>query len=97
MQAPLGGASVLECCSLVSARFDMILSCQVLWATVSLFLSVPKRRSGSADSRGSALGSLMNWWKIEQGDLLYSHSTRTDSLLKTITWILTPKQNQECL
>ena len=35
------------------------------------------------------------WW-IEQGDLLYSHSTRTDSLLKTIIWILTPKQNQKC-
>ena len=41
------------------------------------------------------------FWKkkkitIEQGDLLYSHSTRTDSLLKTIIWILTPKQNQKC-
>ena len=31
-----------------------------------------------------------------QGDLLCSHSTRTDSLLKTIGWILTPKQNQKC-
>ena len=28
----------------------------------------------------------MNGWKLEQGDLLYSHSTRTDSLLKTIIW-----------
>ena len=28
-------------------------------------------------------GNLMNWWKIEQGDLSYSHSTRTNSLLKT--------------
>ena len=25
-------------------------------------------------------GNLMNWWKIEQGGLLYSHSTRTDSV-----------------
>ena len=41
-------------------------------------------------------GNLMNWWKLEQGDLLYSHSTRTDSLLKTIIWTLTPKQNQKC-
>ena len=38
----------------------------------------------------------MNWWKLEQGDLFYSHSTRTDSLLKTIIWTLTPKQNQKC-
>ena len=37
----------------------------------------------------------MNWWKIEQGDLLFSHSTRTDSWLKTIIWILTHKQNQK--
>ena len=28
-------------------------------------------------------------WKMEQGDLLFSHSTRTDSLLKTIRRILT--------
>ena len=35
-------------------------------------------------------------WKIEQGDLFYSHSTRTDSLLKTIIWTLTLKQNQKC-
>ena len=41
-------------------------------------------------------GNLMNWWKLEQGDLFYSHSTRTDSLLKTIIWTLTPKQNQKC-
>ena len=41
-------------------------------------------------------GNLMNLWKLEQGDLFYSHSTRTDSLLKTIIWILTPKQNQTC-
>ena len=40
-------------------------------------------------------GNLMNWWKIEQ-DLLYSHSTRTNSLLKTTIWTLTPKQNQKC-
>ena len=26
-------------------------------------------------------GNLMNLWQLEQGDLLYSHSTRTDSLL----------------
>ena len=41
-------------------------------------------------------GHLMNWWKIEHCDLLYSHSTRTDSLLKTMRWILTPTQNQTC-
>ena len=41
-------------------------------------------------------GNLMNWWKIERGDLLWTHSTRTDSLLKTIIWTLTPKQNQNC-
>ena len=29
-------------------------------------------------------GNLMNWLKIEQGDLLYSHSTRIDFLLMTI-------------
>ena len=40
-------------------------------------------------------------WKSDElmednrGDLLYSHSTRTDSLEK-IRWILTPKQNQKC-
>ena len=34
--------------------------------------------------------------KIEQDDLLYSHSRRTNSLLKTIIWILTSKQNQKC-
>ena len=41
-------------------------------------------------------GNLMNWWKIEQSDLLYSHSTRTDSLLKAVIWTLTSKQNQKC-
>ena len=35
-------------------------------------------------------------WKQEQGDLLFPHSTRTDSLSKTRIWILTPKQNQKC-
>ena len=40
-------------------------------------------------------GNLMNWWKIERWDPL-THSTRTDSLLKTMRWILTPKQNQTC-
>ena len=39
-------------------------------------------------------GNLMKWWKIEQGDQLYSSSTRTDSLLRAIIWTLTPKQNQ---
>ena len=41
-------------------------------------------------------GNLMNWWKLEQADLFYSHSTRTDSLLKPIIWTLTPNQNQKC-
>ena len=27
-------------------------------------------------------GNLMNWWKLEQGDLFYSHSTRTDSIVE---------------
>ena len=41
-------------------------------------------------------GNLMNWWKmIERWDQCWTHSTRTDSLLKTIRWILTPKQNQK--
>ena len=37
-------------------------------------------------------------WKADElkSDLFYSYSTRTDSLLKTIVWILTPKQNQKC-
>ena len=35
-------------------------------------------------------------WKLEHGDLFYSHSTRTDSLLMTMIWTLTPKQNQNC-
>ena len=34
--------------------------------------------------------------EMEQGDVFYSHSTRIDSLLKTIIWIRTPKQNQKC-
>ena len=50
----------------------------------------------NVDKTWSSHGNLMNWWKLEQGDLFYSHSTRTDSLLKTIIWILTPKQNQTC-
>ena len=47
-------------------------------------------------------GNLMNWWKLEQGDLFMnnhpvrSQSTRTDSLLKTMIWTLTPSQNQTC-
>ena len=47
-------------------------------------------------------GNLMNWWKEEQGDLLMnshpvcSHSTRTDLLLMTMIWTLTPSQNQTC-
>ena len=38
----------------------------------------------------------MNWCKVEQGDQLYLHSKRTDSLFKTIIRILTSKQNQKC-
>ena len=34
--------------------------------------------------------------EVKQGDLFYSHSKRTDSLLKPIMWTLTPKQNQKC-
>ena len=41
-------------------------------------------------------GNLIKWWKIEQSDLLYSHNTLADSLLRTIRWIHTPKQNQKC-
>ena len=33
---------------------------------------------------------------IGRGDPLWAHSTRTDSLLKTMGRILTPKQNQNC-
>ena len=40
-------------------------------------------------------GNLMNWLKIEQGDLLYSHSTRIDFLLMTIRCVLTPSQKSE--
>ena len=40
--------------------------------------------------------TIWDWWKIEQGDPWYSHSTRTASLLKTIIWIHRPKQNQQC-
>ena len=45
-------------------------------------------------------GNLMNWWKLELGNLLMnshpvcSHSTRTDLLLMTLIWTLTPSQNQ---
>ena len=47
-------------------------------------------------------GNLMNWWKLEQGDLFMnnhpvcSHSTRTDLLLMTMIWTLTPPQNRKC-
>ena len=41
-------------------------------------------------------GNLTNLCKIERRDPLWTHSTRTDSLLKTMRWILTPKQNQSC-
>ena len=41
-------------------------------------------------------GNLMNWWTIERGDPLWAHSKRTDSQLKTVRQILTPKQNQNC-
>ena len=47
-------------------------------------------------------GNLMNWWKIEQGDLFVnshlvcSQSTRTNLSLMTMTWTLTPTQNQTC-
>ena len=45
-----------------------------------------------------------NWaspeWKsdelMKQGDLFYSHRTRTDLLSMTMIWTLTPKQNQNC-
>ena len=45
-------------------------------------------------------GNLVKCWKQERRDPwmnkqpVCSHSTRTDSLLKTIMWILTPLQNQ---
>ena len=47
-------------------------------------------------------GNLVTCWKQEQGDLLMnnhpvcSHSTRTDLLLMTMIWTLTPSQNQTC-
>ena len=47
-------------------------------------------------------GNLMNWWKLEQGDLFMnnhpvcSQSTRTNLLLMTMIWTLTPTQNQTC-
>ena len=41
-------------------------------------------------------GNLMNLWKMERGDPLIAHSERTNSLLKTMRRILTPKQNQNC-
>ena len=34
--------------------------------------------------------------EVRTGDLFYSHSTRTDSLLKTIIWTLTSKQKKKC-
>ena len=40
-------------------------------------------------------GNLMNWLKIEQGDLLYSHSTRIDFLLMTIRCVVTSSQKSE--
>ena len=33
---------------------------------------------------------------LERWDPLYTHSTRTDSVLKMIRWSVTPKQNQKC-
>ena len=39
-------------------------------------------------------GNLMKCWKQERRDLLYSQSTRTDLLLMTMIWTLTPSQNQ---
>ena len=44
----------------------------------------------------------INWWKQERWDLLMnshlvcSKSTRTDLLLMTMIWTLSPKQNQTC-
>ena len=46
--------------------------------------------------------NLMKWWKSERGDLLMnnhavcSQITRTDLLLMTMIWTLTPSQNQIC-
>ena len=34
--------------------------------------------------------------EVRTGRPVVSHSTPTDSLLKTIKWILTPKKNQKC-
>ena len=42
-------------------------------------------------------GNLKNWWKSKQKDPLYSHSTRTDSLLKTIIWIFYPETESEII
>ena len=39
--------------------------------------------------------NLMNLMEHRTGDLFYSHSTRTNSLVKTIRWILTPKKTIE--
>ena len=47
-------------------------------------------------------GNLMKWWKLERRDLFVSsplvcsQSTRTDFLLMTMIWTLTPSQNQTC-
>ena len=47
-------------------------------------------------------GNLMNWWKLEHGDLFMnnhlvcSQDTRTNLLLMTMMWTVTPTQNQTC-
>ena len=47
-------------------------------------------------------GNLMNWWKLEQGDLFMnnhpvcSQSTRTNLLWMIVKWTLTPTHNQTC-
>ena len=41
-------------------------------------------------------GNLINWLTIERWDSLSAHRKRTNSLLKTMRRILTPKQNQIC-
>ena len=48
-------------------------------------------RNGLLTKQGLLKSGKLKCWKEERGDLLYSHSTRTDSLLKTIRSIVTPR------